>query len=159
MIILFFLVLLVLFPGIEYGIAQTKDMVTLEFPPEVGIPIGETVELDISVIVKETFHLQANPVNDEFLIPTSVEIKPRKDIITEAPVYPPGKSFILKGTSDTLFVYDGRFSIRLPIQIIPAAQTGEYALEGELHYQACDSLKCFAPRSISFTIPVKAVKE
>jgi hypothetical protein len=157
MIRLIVLVVLVLFPGIESGVAQTTDMVTLEFPPEVRIPIGESVEIDIEVTVKEAFHLQANPVNDDFLIPTTVEIKPQEDIIPGTPIYPPGKLFMLEDASDTLLVYDGTVPIKLPIRVLPAAHPEEYALEGELHYQACDSLRCFAPRSISFTIPINAV--
>lgn len=159
MIRLVSLVVLLLFPGIKIGVAQPTDMVTLEVPQEVRIPVGESVEVGIDIIIKEKLHLQANPVNDEFLIPTTVKLKPGKDIISGIPVYPPGNSFILKGTSDTLSVYDGRLSIRFPVQIRPAVKPGKYLLEGELYYQACDSLKCFAPRSISFTISIEAVEK
>jgi hypothetical protein len=85
--------------------------------------------VSIDIIIKKGFHLQANPVNDEFLIPTAVQLKPDKNIIPGAPVYPPGHLFILKGASDTLSVYGGRFSIGLPFQILPAAQPKEYTLK------------------------------
>jgi DsbC/DsbD-like thiol-disulfide interchange protein len=145
--------------GIEIGISQAIEMVSLEIPQEVRISIGETEEISIDVTIKEGYHVQANPVNDDFLIPTAIETKSSKEIVPGTPIYPPGKSFILKGTYDTLLVYDGMFSIKLPIRLLFNAHQGEYTIEGKLHYQACDSIRCFVPRSVLFTIPIKLVKK
>jgi hypothetical protein len=122
------------------------------------IQIGEIVEIGVTVNIKEGYHLQANPVNDDFLIPTTLEVQSDKEIITGNPIYPPGESFNLEGSTDTLLVYSDKFYIEFPLKVTKKTQPGEYALKGKLHYQACDSIKCFAPRSMIFTIPIKAVK-
>lgn len=154
-----FLAILTCFIGMEGGLSQTTEMITLEVPQEVRIAIGESSEIRIDVTIKEGYHVQANPVRDEFLIPATIETKFVKEIIPGNPIYPPSKLLTLKGASDTLLVYDGMFSIRLPIEVPLNAQAAKSKLEGSLYYQACDSIRCFAPRSISFTIPIKVVKK
>lgn len=63
----------------------------------------------------------------------------------------------LQDAPDTLVVYGGAFTIKLPVEAPPGAPPATYALEGEFHYQACDSARCFAPRSIPFTVAVEEV--
>jgi hypothetical protein len=154
MIRLIILSISVLFIWLEKGFLQETKILNIEVPKQVSIPRGETLGIKIEVNIKETYHIQANPVNDDFLIPTSLEIKPDKIVIPGTPIYPTGKSFKLEGLADNISVYDGKFSITLPIYVRNTVQPGEYPIKGKLHYQACDSARCFAPRSISFTIPL-----
>ncbi len=151
--------ILVWFTMVTCGLSQATEIVTLRMPQEVHLYGGESTEIRIIVGIKDGFHLQANPVNDDFLIPTTVEIKSAGEIIAGTPVYPPGTLFTLKDSPDTLWVYDGMFSINFPVQVSPDARLGTYRLEGEFYYQACDSVRCFAPRSISFTVSVRVVKK
>ncbi len=144
--------------GSDHGSPQAPEIVTVKAPDQVVIKLGGSVETTIEVTVKKGYHVQANPVRDENLIPTHLEMKPDKGVIPDRPIYPAGKSFRLKGTSEDLSTYDGTFVIRLAIKVLASAQPGDRLLEGKLHYQACDSLQCLFPRSVSVTIPVKVTK-
>jgi hypothetical protein len=138
---------------------QELNIVTIGVTKKVLISGGETFNISIEIDITEPYHVQANPVNDEYLIPTTIEIIPENEIILGNPIYPPGKLFKLEGTENNLLVYDGKFSIKVAINVLNNVQHGDHTLKGTLHYQACDSLRCFAPRTMPFTIPIKVLKK
>lgn len=155
----FILCLLICVPGINGCKSKTTELVTVEVPKEVNIAIGGYSEISIEVVVKEGYHVQANPASDKFLIPTTIEKISVKDVSVGEPEYPPGKPFTLEGTSSPISVYDGRFYISLPIEVPPDTQLSKSKLTGSLRYQSCDAQRCYAPRSILFNIPVKILKK
>jgi len=125
--------------------------------PEVIAHAGKEAVINIYVVVKEGYHIQANKVNNEFIIPTVLNIIENKIIITGKQMFPAGKKFKLKGTGDYLFVYDGEFKIAIPFKTRQKIQKGKYMLVAELHYQACDDKTCFFPRMMDFPIEVKVI--
>jgi len=145
--------------GINGCKSKTTELVTVEVPKEVNIAIGEVSEISIGVVVKEGYHVQANPASDKFLIPTTIEKISVKDVSVGEPEYPPGKPFTLEGASSPISVYDGRFYISLPIEAPPNTQPSKSKLTGSLRYQSCDAQRCYAPRSILFSVPLKIVKK
>ena len=64
------------------------------------------------------------------------------------------KEFLLKGTEETLLVFDNDMSITVEISTIKSLGQGTYMLPGELKYQACDSVRCLFPRTLNFEIMV-----
>jgi len=116
---------------------------------------GIAAMIPISVEVKEGYHIQANKVNDESLIPTTLEVNADKNITINKQEFPPSKKFKLEGTDTFLNVYDGKFLIKLFLNPVAKTQTGKYVLEAKLRYQACDSKSCLFPRVIDFLIPVE----
>jgi hypothetical protein len=116
-----------------------------------GVPSFITIEVEI----KDGFHIQANEVRDEFIMPTSVEIKPHQDFIINKLEYPKEKKFQLKGSDKFLDVYDGRIQIRTLFSTRKEIKKGQNQLRGKLNYQACDSLQCFFPRTVDFAMNVE----
>ena len=124
---------------------------------EIKVSPGENGVIEIDVTVKKGYHIQANKVEDEFIIPTTLEIITTDIITTDKPFFPAGKRFRLKGTKDHLLVYDGNFKIRIPFRTGEKLNKGKYKLDAKLHYQACDSKTCFFPKAIVFFISVSIV--
>lgn len=153
------LTVIICYSLINYGVAQKTDILKIEIPLEVSIPVGGTADIGLGVIINEKFHIQANPASDDFLIPSKIEINAMEGVIIGNPVYPKGESFWLEGTDNPLSVYSGKFSIHIPINISSGILTGKYKLNGKFYYQACDSSKCYAPRSLFFIIPVNVYKK
>src|SRR6266508_3950465 len=81
--------------------------------PEVIAHAGKSAVIYVYVVVKEGYHIQANKVNDEFVIPTTLDLNADTIIKTGKQIFPSGKKFKLEGTSDYLFVYDGKFKITI----------------------------------------------
>jgi uncharacterized protein len=125
--------------------------------PEIVVSAGKSAVIKIQVEIKKGYHIQANKVNDELLIPATVKIDEVKNIITGRQKFPGAKKFKLEGTDDFLDVYDGVFEIRVPFKTIEKIPKGRYILNGKLHYQACDNKTCQFPKSLEFSIPIKVV--
>ena len=103
------------------------------------------------------YHIQANKVNDDLLIPTSLEFTEDKNITIGMQEFPSAKNFKLEGTDNFLDVYDGVFEIRIPFKTIAKIPKGKYILDAKLHYQACNNKTCLFPKSIGFSISIKII--
>ena len=116
---------------------------------------GTSTMIPLWVEVKKGYHIQANRVNDQSLIPTTLEINDDKNITISKQEFPASKEFKLEGTDTFLSVYDGKFLIKLFISPVAKAPTGKCNLGAKLRYQACDSKSCLFPKVIDFLIPVE----
>lgn len=134
-----------------------NDSIVQVTVPEVIAHAGKRAVINVYVSVKKGYHIQANKVNDEFIIPTTVEIGTHEMITTGKQLFPAGRKFKLEGTSDYLLVYDGVFKITIPFKVHEKIKKGKYLLDSKLHYQACDAKICFFPKTVGFSIAVKVV--
>lgn len=126
-------------------------IVKLDFPPAVVHP-GKRSPVGVIVRVGEGYHIQANRVTDELIIPTTLEIDSGSGFIMGKQFFPAPRKFKLEGTDAFLEVYDGSFEIRTVVETLKGTPGGRHRLSGKFNYQACDSVRCLAPRSISFVM-------
>ena len=133
---------------------QPQDLVTVVVP-ESTLLAGKENKLVIWVAVEEGYHIQSNIVDDESLVPTSLEVDTKENRMTFREKFPESKKFKLEGTDTSLKVFDGKFPIHLFMTPRGKWKPGKYQLAARLQYQACDSRTCFFPRVIEFTIPVE----
>jgi len=87
----------------------------------------------VFLIVKEGWHINANPPSSPYLIPTEI----RGDVRNVS--YPPGKSMTFAFSNEPLSIYDGEVAIELELE--------QDATELTLVYQACDDTRCLSPVS------------
>jgi len=155
-ITLFLFLFLFVFNGMAFS--QETPIVTIIPSKEVTVVKGQTVELSVRAEIKKGFHIQANPASDEFLIPTTLIVQAGKDIVPGKPVYPSGRPYRLKGSTDDLLTYEDEVMIRLPVKVLDSSPLGNTNLTGGLRFQPCDDRRCFFPRSVPVMIPVKIVR-
>src|SRR5260370_34095099 len=79
---------------------QTSAIVTVNVR-EVVVYVGSNAMVAISVDVKEGYHIQAKKVNDQSLIPTTLEVGSNEFIQAEQE-FPPSKQFTLEWTGKPL---------------------------------------------------------
>lgn len=118
---------------------------------------GGTALAGLEVTVAEGFHVQANPASEPHLIPLRLELGEAPGLRAGIPVYPPGTPYRLRGALSDLSTCEGTFTVRVPLEAAPDAPAGETALDGRLHYQACDARVCLRPSSVPVTLPVVVV--
>ena len=137
--------------------SQDPSFVTPLPSHDIVLAPGGSREVVIELEIAEGYHLQANPVRQDFLIPTTLKIRSTGKILSGDPAYPPGKPFRLEGGSDEdeWLVYDGTVQLKVPLSATEEAKPAQYMLQAEVHFQACDEVRCFSPRSVSFVIPVE----
>ncbi len=124
-------------------------------PAPVAISPGESTTVAVPIAVGEAFHVQANQVPFDYLIPTVLTLNSTDLLTVGTPEYPAGKPYTLEGSTDTLLVYGGEFDILVPVAVDGSSASGSHVIEGTLRYQACDDRMCFAPK----TIPVEVAVE
>jgi hypothetical protein len=149
------LLLLLLAFALAGSIPSTGQTLVTVSVDKSKIYVGLNTMTSIWVEVKKGYHVQANKVNDESLVPTTLEVNDVKGIIISKKEFPPGEQFKLEGTDTFLSVYDGKFLIKLFLTSSAELKAGTYVLDAKLRYQACDSKSCFFPKIIDFSIPVE----
>jgi len=131
---------------------QTRPKVLDVAAEPVEVIPGRTVSARVTVTVVKGFKVQANPPS-EGLIATTLSMEPSEGLHLGAPAYPKSKVFALEGVGD-LLVYDGTFTISLPVSAARVATPGTRTLKGTLRYQACDDTTCLLPVNTPVTIEV-----
>jgi len=135
----------------------TSDIVRVTVP-RLNAVSGTVATARLRVTVKDGYHIQANSVREEYLIPTVLSFQDDITFVSESVVFPPGKALSVGGVGEPWLVLDGSFDVVITFRV-SAAQTGP-ALNhwrGILRYQACDQKRCFPPVSVEFDLPVEVL--
>ncbi len=103
---------------------QKTDIVKITVP-EIIVDAGKSSTIHIGVEVKNGYHIQANKVNDEYLIPTTLKINADKNIMPGEQTFPQSKKFRLEGSGDYLNIYDGNFDISIVFTATENIQKGK----------------------------------
>jgi DsbC/DsbD-like thiol-disulfide interchange protein len=138
-------------------VPSTSEQIVKVNVPNVTVYAGKGSVIILNVEVKEGYHIQANKVSDEFLIPTTVEITTDEKIKPGEQLFPAAKKFKLEGTNDFLDVYDGSFKISIPFKTQRGISKGKTHMQATLRYQACNFKTCLFPKTIDFTIQLTII--
>ena len=136
---------------------KEKDIVSVSVNETILTP-GEKSVAIIRVKVKEGYHIQANKVTNESLIPVSLETTPNRLFLINKPLFPTNKFFRLEGTEESLNVFDSIFTIQLPVKAMVTTNKGKYFVKARIRYQACNAKTCLFPRTFDFELPIVVQK-
>ena len=122
-------------------------------PPAVSIEIGnETVPAgsETTVYVLAEFapglHTYQNPPTKDYMIPVTVTGAEGTEVLNVQ--YPTGTVEFVAGEQSA--VYMG--SVRIPVTVRAASETGPQSITLELNYQQCTEQVCFAPDTVVATV-------
>lgn len=150
-----FILWLILFLHLNAPVqAQGPSFVQLNREPEFTIASGEEQHISLSFLIKEGYHIQADQVKDENLIPSVLSIDASDELIIGDPVFPQAVEFRMKGVEEALLVYSDVLEINVPIRTVKSVEKGAFLIKGTLHYQACDASKCYFPRDLNFIMEI-----
>jgi hypothetical protein len=147
-----------LIPFLLYGFTadgQVRDEIVKVSVPKLIVKAGRQSVINVTVEVKNGYHIQSYEVKDEFIIPTTLEIDGSEEFIIASQNFPPAKKFMLIGTDEYLEVYDGLFEIRAFFTTQKTLPKDVYHLNGAITYQACDSMRCLFPKTVGFSIDIE----
>jgi len=134
--------------------AQEPSFVQLNRKPEFTIASDEEQHISLSFLIKEGYHIQADQVKDENLIPSVLTVDASDVLIIGDPIFPPSIEFRMKGVEEALQVYSDVLEINVPVKTAKSVKKGLYHIKGTLHYQACDDSKCYFPRDLNFIMEI-----
>lgn len=126
--------------------------VTMAPVGKVQLKPGGSASVQIDFRVDSEFHINSNKPHSEVLIPTVLKLNATTPVAVANLKYPAGRDLEFPfAPGEKLSVYSGDFTITATLKATAGAASGNYPVEGELHFQACDRSACYPPRSI----PVK----
>lgn len=116
-------------------------------------------ELKIALIgfVENGWHINSNKPYDDFLIPTRIEIGNKYGIELVGEAYPESKDYIFAFSDSPVAVYEDTFKVAGLLKMPATLQPGEYEIQINFIYQACDDNTCLPPRTITETILITVV--
>ncbi len=142
--------------GIQLGEGSPASAGHVELISDaVQVLSGEPQVVALRFRVEDGFHINSHTPKDQLLTPTVLRLHTgsgaRMGLKVEGEQYPKGSAFRLRvGTGETLSVYQGQFQVGVRL----VAPKGDSTLTGELHYQACDNVSCFPPRTLKVLVAV-----
>jgi DsbC/DsbD-like thiol-disulfide interchange protein len=149
------MILLLGFTTISEGQSDIVDIKT--FISKNGVHPGETFKVAVLVKISPGWHIHANELSDQFLIPTELLFEENEKIKVTQFHYPEPKLEKYEYSESELEVYDGEIILGALVKTSSALKPGKYTLKGELDYQACDDRSCLSPKKIEFEISFKSV--
>jgi uncharacterized protein YyaL (SSP411 family) len=132
-------------PARKPELATTRAFLSVD-----KLPPGGRCKIVVFVDIKEGWHINANPANPNFLIPTVLSVKSKLGCKLTSISYEPGKKVEVPG-SPTLHVYETKTAIRGVLEI-PASAVGKTdEIEILVRYQPCNDTKCLPPKTARLT--------
>src|ERR1700745_417488 len=126
---------------------KKSPSVTLAPIDPVTVTRGKGADVSLHFRVAPGFHINSNTPKSEFLIPTALRMDAPTDIAITRLSYPPGKAMSFPFAPDEpLNVYSGDFTVTMAVRPLHTVMPGNYAIHGELKYQACDNAACYPPQ-------------
>lgn len=113
------------------------------------VPRGRTFEVAVVAEIQQGFHINANKVLEDYLIPTTVQADWPKGLRLVETEYPPGEMQKFEFSDKMLNVYDGTATLRMKVQVAADAPLGAMTVPITLRYQACNDRACLPPVRLS----------
>lgn len=108
---------------------------------------GGMAHIAIEIAINPPWHINAHDLEDEFLVPTTVEFDPPEGITITEIVYPAGHEVELDFADEAMLLYDGTIVIGAIVEVSAEVATGRVTIPAKLTYQACDNQKCLLPET------------
>jgi len=118
------------------------------------VPQGGTAQTAVELAMRAPWHVNANQLTDEFLVPTTVEFQVPQGIMVRGIVYPAFREKKLSFADAPLRLYEGTVYIGAIVDVAPDAPLGQTSIKATITYQACDDDKCLLPQTTTVFIPI-----
>ena len=118
---------------------------------------GSEINILVKSVIEETWHINSNSPNDDFLIPTKLELQGIDGFKLSKILYPSPIDMQFGFSDKPVSVFEGEFDIKGVLEVSEQVQSGDYNLVLNLTYQACNNQSCMAPVTITDTISISVV--
>jgi hypothetical protein len=123
--------------------------------PEKVVAKRNTVQnLDLTVQVKNGFHVNSTTPDDEYLIPLRLTFTSGALQVADIS-FPKPKMKKFEFATKPMSVYEGDIRTTAKLKIPANAPAGIQTLVGKLRYQACNDRMCLPPRTLEIKVPVE----
>ena len=115
--------------------------------------VSENIRINVKADIQSGYHINANKVTDEDLIPTTISVEADNFKLGKVS-WPAAHQYKFSFSETELDVYEGSINIGLNLKAKKDLKPGKYEISGQVHYQACNDRACFAPKDAPFSVTV-----
>lgn len=112
------------------------------------VPQGRRFEIAVVAQVADGYHVQANKVLEDYLIPLTVNAELPAGFKLVNTVYPKALVKKFPFAAQPMAVYEGRIVVRLAVEAGAGAAAGPMKLPMTLRFQACNDQLCLPPAKL-----------
>ena len=134
--------------------AQTPAL-TVKTPIGVVVKKGATVDVKVMATLNEGFHLNSHTPTEDYLIPLTLKWEGPLESVDV--VYPKPQMEKYSFDDKPLSVLTGQFPLLTKFKAPAGAAPGPVTLNGKVHYQACNTTMCFAPKTVPVTLTIQVL--
>lgn len=106
---------------------------------------GGKCPVAIELTIAKEWHINANPANPDFMIPTEIKITSPQKVKMTRVKYPAHELLEVEGQEEPSHVYGNKVIIYTLLEIDAAEAAEKAELEVEIKFQACNSKTCEPP--------------
>jgi len=118
---------------------------------------GQQFEAVVVAAIAPGLHINSHTPEEEYLIPTKVNIAPSPQLSIGSIEYPSPEMKKFAFSENRLSVYEGAIRIYVSLQVAPDTPPGPLRITGALSFQGCNDNSCFAPSRWLFNGSVTVV--
>jgi DsbC/DsbD-like thiol-disulfide interchange protein len=122
------------------------------------VPRGRTFEIGVVAEIAEGYHIQANKVLEDYLIPATLTAELPHGVKLLDTTYPPAQQRGFKFHAEPMAVYEGKILVRMKLEAAPDAPLGAVKIPLTLRYQACGEDFCLPPVKLPLAAEVEFAK-
>ncbi len=116
---------------------------------------GGEFEVELTLAIKDRFHIYANLPGSEDVIPTVITLAPDSSSTLVEVRYPPGDSKALDASGPMpVAVYEKKAVATARLKLASDAKAGPATVKLRVRYQACDDRACQAPATVDVPVTV-----
>jgi thiol:disulfide interchange protein DsbD len=112
---------------------------------------GQTYDLAIELTIRSPYHINSDQPTEDYLIPVTVDLTPKKGITFGKVIFPPADMRKLELSENPLSIYEGKVQIKTSVALAADFKEKELLIDGRIGYQACDNRSCLAPTDVAFS--------
>ena len=115
------------------------------------VPRGRQFEIALVADVAERYHVQANKVLADYLIPLTLTPELPAGFRVVGTEYPKAQVKKFPFATQPMAVYEGRVVVRMTLEAAAGAPTGAVKIPMTLRFQACNDQLCLPPAKLPIT--------
>ena len=117
---------------------------------------GSQFKVTLEAHIKESWHINSNKPNEDFLIASKVTVKSVKVILANV-TYPQPKELKLEFSEKPVSVFGDDIKLELTFSVDKNASNGKYSIPIKFNYQACNDQTCMPPADVTENLTVEVV--
>jgi uncharacterized protein YyaL (SSP411 family) len=125
-------------------------------PKPGAVAPGGEFEVELILVIKDNYHLYANPAGSDNAIPTLITLGPGSDATLVEVRYPAGEAKMMEGGGFVpVSVYEKKAVATARVRLAAGAKPGPASIPLRVRYQACNDRACLAPANLDVPVTVE----